>query len=259
MVLCGVVPASASPPGERRPAPSAHQRVAAVVALFDTAEAALAARRAALVLPGALQSRVSTAPRPGAPAAAGDSEEYFEIDDVFDVPSSFVVPDSVSADLADLLPAGRMSLLLAASSAPACPVDGSSFSDTWGAPRPFGRSHQGTDMLAAAGAPVVAVADGWVSRVDLVDQWAPGTDRDPGGITVSYTTMWGDRFYNAHLLSVPSNITPGVRISKGAIIGFVGASGNAKMSVSHLHIEWHPGGGQAVNPYPLLADACRRR
>ncbi len=48
----------------------------------------------------------------------------------------------------------------------ACPVDGfTSFTDTWGAPRSGGRSHQGVDMLGARWTPLVAIESGSIRRM----------------------------------------------------------------------------------------------
>jgi murein DD-endopeptidase MepM/ murein hydrolase activator NlpD len=123
-----------------------------------------------------------------------------------------------------------------------CPVAGpSSFVDSFGWPRSGGRSHQGTDMIAAYGTPIVAVA--------------PGNARDAsnstGGIAVVVEhDSGGDWTYYAHMSSLG---TLG-RVSAGTVIGYVGATGNT--GVNHLHFEYHPSGGAAVNPYAALVAVC---
>src|SRR5690606_15777882 len=131
----------------------------------------------------------------------------------------------------------------------ACPVAGPvSFIDTWGAPRSGGRGHQGVDMMAARGTPVAAIFDGTISRT--------GSGSSLGGITIWMRSNAGDSFYYAHLDSVAGGISPGTSVAAGQIIGAVGSTGNASPAYPHLHFEDHPGGGGAVNPYPLVRGIC---
>lgn len=129
-----------------------------------------------------------------------------------------------------------------------CPVDGfHSFTDTWGAPRSGGRKHEGVDMLADRGTPLVAVEDGRIHRMS-------NTGR--GGIAVWLDGNGGDRYYYAHLDAWAPGLAVGQLISRGEPIGIVGTTGNAPAHIPHLHWEFHPDRGGPVNPTPLARDLC---
>jgi len=120
-----------------------------------------------------------------------------------------------------------------------------SFIDSWGFPRSGGRSHKGTDLMAAWNEPVYAVQDG---RVRL-------STSSLGGRSVYLYANTGFRYYYAHLNSW--NVSNGATVSQGQTIGFNGNSGNASGGAPHVHFEIHPPGSGAVNPYPTLVGACR--
>lgn len=123
------------------------------------------------------------------------------------------------------------------------PVAGRShYADTWGAARDGGRSHQGTDIFADLGTPVVAVDDG-NARAEL----------DPKGGQVIYLRTPSGHYYYAHLDGYEGTFPRAVRA--GDIIGRVGKTGNAANTLPHLHFELHPGGGAAVNPFSELVAA----
>lgn len=124
-----------------------------------------------------------------------------------------------------------------------CPVDAfTAFADSWGAPRSGGRSHEGVDLMAATGTPLVAATSGrvrfWQNKL--------------GGRVASLYGDNGTRYYYAHLSTYAGWDR---RVARDEVIGYVGSTGNA--GAPHLHFEVHPWGGPAVNPYPfVLAAGC---
>lgn len=125
----------------------------------------------------------------------------------------------------------------------ACPIAGeSTFDDSWGAPRSGGRRHEGVDLIADRGTPVVAVqsGDATFKRNRL------------GGNAVWITTDDGHRFYYAHLDRFEGESRAVVR---GEVIGYVGSTGNAKGP--HLHFETHFE-GSVGNPFEATAAGCSK-
>lgn len=120
------------------------------------------------------------------------------------------------------------------------------FSNDYGAPRHQGR-HEGIDILAAPGTPVVAVADGVIDRLSRADTGL-------GGIRLWLRDDAGTTYYYAHLSSIEPDLALGARVSAGRRLGAVGRTGDARGGVFHLHFEMHPRGGRPANPYGELRD-----
>jgi peptidoglycan hydrolase-like protein with peptidoglycan-binding domain len=125
------------------------------------------------------------------------------------------------------------------------------FSDTWMAPRAGGRRHEGVDIIARTGQPLYAVVDGTITR-QFFDR--PGS---LGGNALRLTAADGTYFHYAHLSTFAEGIGLDSRVVAGQVIGYVGSTGSS--SAPHLHFEYHPGGGAAVNPFPIVkaVDGCR--
>ncbi|MFO7699507.1 MAG: peptidoglycan DD-metalloendopeptidase family protein [Acidimicrobiia bacterium] len=129
-----------------------------------------------------------------------------------------------------------------------CPVNAAtSFSDTWGAPRSGGRTHEGVDMVAARNAPIVAIETGTVTRT---------SNSSLGGLSIYLTGTSGSRYYYAHLEYIADGISGGARVSVGDLLGGNGSSGNAPDWLPHLHFQYAPPGSGWVNPYPLVKALC---
>jgi len=117
-----------------------------------------------------------------------------------------------------------------------------SFSNDWHAPR-TGHLHQGNDIFAAMGTPCVACVTGTVNQ---------GQGKN-AGLYVRLVGDDGNVFYYMHLQRFAAT----GHVSAGTVIGYVGDTGNAVGGPPHLHFEIHPGGGPAINPYPILVAADR--
>lgn len=125
----------------------------------------------------------------------------------------------------------------------ACPVGGAtSFIDSWGYPR-AGHTHQGVDMMGAYGTPIVAITDGTITLSDYGDSAG------------YWQILSGDDGHQYWYMHNERNIVNGGHVSVGQQIATLGDSGNAA-GTPHLHFEYHPGGGSAINPYPLVASLC---
>ena len=99
--------------------------------------------------------------------------------------------------------------------------------------------HMGNDITAPTGTPIRAPFAGSVSTSYGV----------LGGREIRLTGTRG-YLYGAHL----SALGHLGWVKPGTVIGYVGDTGDA--TAPHLHLEWHPGGGGAVDPHALLALAC---
>ncbi len=95
---------------------------------------------------------------------------------------------------------------------------------------------------------MVAVYDGTVLRMRTSTL---------GGLTVWLRDRNGDEYYYAHLDGYAPDVAEGATVESGRVLGYVGSTGNAPDYLPHLHFEYHPGGGAAVNPYPLVVELCR--
>ena len=121
------------------------------------------------------------------------------------------------------------------------------FADARGADR----THEALDIMAPAGTPVLAVADGHVEKL---------FDSRQGGLTIYHFDPDGRfAYYYAHLESYAPGLAEQQALRQGQVIGYVGSSGNASPEAPHLHFavfvlgpekRWWE--GTAIDPYPLF-------
>ena len=133
------------------------------------------------------------------------------------------------------------------------PVEGvapRALSSSFGEPRSEGRHHQGIDIFARRGTPVVAAVEGEVTRV--------GQDRLGGNVV--WVAGAGMRlYYYAHLEAFADGIAPGRAVRPGTLLGYVGTTGNARGTPPHLHFGVYPAATEfrAIDPAPWLKQRGR--
>lgn len=109
----------------------------------------------------------------------------------------------------------------------------------WGVDRDGGaRRHEGIDIFAKKGTPVVAATDGRTGYTG---------EKGLGGKQVWLRASGiGSSLYYAHLDSIA--VTSGIQVKTGDTLGFVGNTGNARFTPPHLHFGIYKGYSGAVNP-----------
>jgi peptidoglycan hydrolase-like protein with peptidoglycan-binding domain len=142
-------------------------------------------------------------------------------------------------------------------------VDGKTeFKDTFGACRDgCSRGHEGTDVFARKGTPVVAAANGTVRYVN----WSRSQGLNPArccSIVIDHNDGWQSRYLHLNNdtkgtddgkgWGIADGVAPGVKVKAGQLIGWVGDSGNAEDTGAHLHFELLAPGGIVTNAYKAL-------
>ncbi|MGB3342737.1 MAG: M23 family metallopeptidase [Aequorivita sp.] len=112
----------------------------------------------------------------------------------------------------------------------------------WADPRDSGsRSHEGIDIFADRGTPVIAVTNGKISDV--------GNGGLGGKQVWLRDQSFNNTVYYAHLDSIA--VSKGKRVKTGDTLGFVGNTGNAETLPPHLHFGIYKSKG-AINPFPYI-------
>jgi peptidoglycan LD-endopeptidase LytH len=149
----------------------------------------------------------------------------------------------------ELLRGGRFTITEETTATLTFPIagrDGRSIASSFGDPRDAGaRTHQGIDIFAPRGTPVVAAAAGWVSSAST---------NPLGGNVVWIRTSRGQSHYYAHLDQ--QRVGAGTHVREGEPIGTVGNTGNARTTAPHLHFGIYRGG--AIDPFPFVFTEMNR-
>lgn len=146
----------------------------------------------------------------------------------------------------ELLRGGRYQLEITSNPILAFPVIGKSsksIASFFGVDREGGiRKHEGVDIFAPRGTPVIATTEGSIGRVNL--------NRLGGKVVWMRDPERNLSYYYAHLDS--QMVKTGQRVKVGDTLGLVGNTGNAITTPPHLHFGIYTSGYGAIDPYTFL-------
>jgi murein DD-endopeptidase MepM/ murein hydrolase activator NlpD len=146
----------------------------------------------------------------------------------------------------ELLSGGRYEVSVTLEPTLGFPVSGhdaGAIRSRFGADRDAGRRrHEGVDIFAPRGTPVVAAAGGLATWV--------GTNELGGNVVMVRDRARGEGHYYAHLDT--QLVAEGTIVTAGDTLGLVGNTGNARTTPPHLHFGIYARGRGAVDPTPYL-------
>ncbi|WGF87701.1 peptidoglycan DD-metalloendopeptidase family protein [Marinivivus vitaminiproducens] len=120
------------------------------------------------------------------------------------------------------------------------PVDGARLSSGFGMRKHpvlgYSRMHKGTDFAAPTGTPIYAAGSGTVVRASRYGSFG-------NYVLIRHNSQYDTAY--AHMSKFARGMKPGVRVTQGQVIGYVGTTGRS--TGPHLHYEVHQN-GDAVNP-----------
>ncbi len=127
------------------------------------------------------------------------------------------------------------------------------YEDGYGDSRSYGgnRSHEGIDLIADTGVPILSVCDGVIVQVGWLEL---------GGYRIGIRGQDNVYYYYAHLSRYDGKPKVGDKIKKGQLIGYVGDTGYGSEGTTgefepHLHFGMYYGKEnklKAFNPFPFL-------
>ncbi|HSE20769.1 MAG TPA: M23 family metallopeptidase [Pyrinomonadaceae bacterium] len=129
-------------------------------------------------------------------------------------------------------------------SMPLTQISRNQIANTWHAARGADRLHEGQDIFAPKGTPILSATRGLVYKIG---------ENSLGGQTVSVIGAGGRVYYYAHLDAYAPNLAEGDFVTPQTVLGFVGTTGNAQGTPPHLHFGIYTSSGP-IDPLPLLAD-----